>query len=224
MAELIVMIGGRYQARMHQPGGLASIEAREGDVVCWLENCRRTEEHPPDAPSSCICIYFWWPHPPDHLPLKVHDRDGLIRSLADRLLTVHASQNRPPPSVCNGLLAGLLGEYLHLTGPTPRNLVETIGRYGEEHMAERIQLADLARVMGLNKLYLGRKYKALTGRTLMQDVRRQKVRRAREILNSNPTRTLKDVATRTGIGDENQLSRLLKRYAGISVRALRHNP
>jgi hypothetical protein len=32
---------------------------------------------------------------------------------------------------------------------------------------------------------------------------------------------MQDVAAQTGIGDEHQLSRLLKRYEKVSVRALR---
>lgn len=220
-AELIVMLGGLYQARMPKASGGDTIEARDGDVVYWPENCKRTEENPPDAPPSCICIYFGWPSPPGLLPQKVHDRDGLIRNLADRLLSVHTAPVSSTPAVCNGLLAGLLGEYIHLAGQVPKNLVDYVIRYVEEHMSERSRLDDIARAVGLNKHHLGRKYKALTGHSLMQDLRRRKVKRAHDLLLINSRRTLKDVAARTGIGDEHQLSRLLKRHAGISVRALR---
>lgn len=219
-AEIIVMLGGVYQARLPGEHRLLPLEARAGDVVCWPENALRTEDNPPDAPPWCICIYFWWRNPPRHLPLKIQDRDGLIRILADRLLTAHMSPTRDL-AVCNAFLAGLLGEYVHLAGQNPKNLAERVSRYVEEHMSERTQLEDLARAFGLNKHHLGRKYKALTGRTPMQDVRQRKVERARALLLINPKNTLKAVAIRTGIGDEHQLSRLLSRYQRLSVRDIR---
>jgi AraC-like DNA-binding protein len=220
-AELIVMLGGQYQARMPKACGGNTIEARSGDVVFWPENSTRSEENPPDAPPLCICIYFWWPHSPDQLPRIVHDREGLFRNLADRMLSVHNEQSPSARAICNGLLAGLLGEYIHLAGHVPKNLVEYVLRYGDEHMTERTRLDDLAQAIGLNKHHLGRKYKALTGRSLMKDLRQRKVKRAQDLLLIHSNRTLKDVAARTGIGDEHQLSRLLKRHTGLSVRALR---
>lgn len=220
-AELIVILGGVYQARLlpDTRGGL--IEATAGDVVCWTENCRRREESPADAPPWCLCIYFRWSNPPAQLPVKVHDRDGLMRILADRLLSVHTSPDRSPPVVLNALLAGLLGEYVRLAAEAPKNIEAQVIRSVEEHMTERTRIVDLARAIGLNKHHLGRKYKAATGRTVMQDVRRRKLERATTLLLRHPDRRLKEVAARTGIADEHQLSRLLKHYEGLSVRTLR---
>ena len=94
-------------------------------------------------------------------------------------------------------------------------------------MAESLTLGQLACHVGLEKHHFGRKYKALTGITPMRAVRRRKAEHARRmilsgtLLMNDPLLNLRNIAKRVGVRDEHQMSRLLTRYVGGSVRELK---
>ena len=221
-AELIIMTKGEYHARPLMKTNTAPVVARAGDVVYWPPGDERVEENVPDQPTHCMALYFnWLSPPPNNFPYLVHDYDGIIRILAERLLAMRDSPWSLPSAVRDAYVTAMLAECVRLTTFLSDDLVARVARFIEEHIAMPINLADLARHVGLERHYFGKKYKSLTGKSPMQHLRRRRVEHAMNILLGNPARKLKDVATRVGIGDERQLRRLIARHAATHIRALR---
>ena len=220
--ELIIMLKGIYRAKPDRPADALPFEAKAGDVICWPPGTNRREVRDPQLSIKCFAIYFDWSQPSRDLPFVLRDHHGIIRTLAERLLAVHASPLGIPWTVRDAYLAGILAEYQHLAAAIlEKSLVGQVTRYIEDHLAEPFRLTDLARHIGFDKAHFTRKFKSLTRQTPMRYVRHQRALRALGILTLHPTRSLKRIAAYIGVSDELQVRRLLQQYCKVSVRELR---
>ena len=223
MAELIIMTGGVYQAHVPRSRNApnADIRAQVGDVIYWPVNMERTEENDPAHPTRCLCLYFRWPRAPRDFPRIVRDQDHIIRLLAERLLAMWDRSWKIPPAVWDTYLGAILAECLRLSIFLADDIVDRVAHHITEHIDKPIRLEDLAHCVGMQRNHFGRKFKALTGQTPMQHLRRRRVEHAVGMLFTTKKRKLADVATRVGIDDERQLRRLMARYSTTTVREIR---
>lgn len=216
-AELIVILSGHYRASTRGLESIETIQARAGDIVFWPSGAERMEENPGGNPTRCITLYFQWqPAPPTRHCIL--DRGQLILHMAERIVELHQEQRHDTVATQNALLNGLLAHFVEAAILRDPPLVMQVTNYIDEHPTQRTRLSDLADHIHLEPHHLCRRYKQLTGRTIMDDVRRRKVEHARHILLSESGKTLAELADRAGIGDEHQLSRLLSKYTGMSAR------
>jgi len=222
-AQLIVVTGGVYIANVDTERGRQRLRAETGDVVLWPAGSEDTDESESGRPLRCFSVEFHWSGMPSNLPFVVHDTDHVIDQLTQRLLDrAHAPARKGVMDwVAHAYLAAMLAEFLTLTEAENDTLPARVARYTEEHMCERIHRAALARHLGMDLHHFGRKYRELTGRTPMEDVRRRKAAYARQVLFRSPTSTLTQIAKLVGVRDTPALSRLLKQYAGVSAREIK---
>lgn len=220
-AELIVMLSGGYQAAWQHGVRRGQITARAGDVVYWPGGTRREESNIPGRPMRCLGIYFRWSDAIPDLPVLQRDRQGIIRALASSTLLGKDSKVPRRESVMNGYLAAMLSEFVRLSEQGRDELVERVALHIEAHLRKPIYLDELARCAGLTQSYFCRRYRALSGHSPMDEVRRIRAEHAAGVLRSQPELPLKDVAARVGIADEHQLSKLLKKYSGLNAREIR---
>ncbi len=220
VAELVIMLGGTYKARLVKGDG-RWVEAEADEVVYWPAGMERIEENAIANPTECVALFFHWTDPPPDLPLKVRDSSRVIRLLALRLLVLKEDPKKLPAPVWNGFLSAILAEYMRLSMRHDDPLVDQVASYVEYHLSEPFSLQDLAKSVGLNRHYLGRAFKARTGMTPIDYVRRKRVDHALGMLSSDPSFSLKTVARRVGLRDDIQLRRLLQRYTGMGIRTLK---
>lgn len=219
-----VVAGGVYKATFDCESGRRTIRAEAGDVVFWPVGSENTDESDSGRPLHCTAIYLRWPGAPADLPRVVRDTDHVLDLLARRLLdAVHSPPRKAGlGAVADAYLGAMLAEFLTLAeAATQNDMVSRVMRYTEEHIREPIFLADLARCACLEKHHFARKYKQLTGRTPLKDVRLRKADHARRTLLHDPLHNLTSVAPLVGVRDASALSRLLRRDAGISARDIK---
>ncbi len=221
--QIIVITGGAYVATLDDERGQERILAKTGDVVLWPAGSEDTDESVENQPLRCINIFLRWPHPPAKLPFLVRDTEHLIERLTCRLLAlVHDPTGTTLSNdAANGYLAAILAEYVHLAKHVKEPMLAKVVEYTERHINRPIRLEELARYVGLDKHHFGRKYKALTGRTPIEDVQCRKAIYAKHMLQEAPSRTLNDLARYVGVRNAATLSRLLIRYAGASARDIK---
>ncbi len=190
----------------------------------WPIGSEDTDESESGRPLRCISIYLRWPHAPPDLPFVVRDTNHVIDLLANRLLdAAHdpAGRARLGASL-DAYLAAMLAEYVALARTAADDMLARVTQFIEGNIHRPIRLEELARHAGLEKHHFGRKYKQLTGRTPIQDVKRRKAAYAKHILLLTPGRTLSNIAGLVGVRDASKLSRLLTRHAGASARDIKH--
>jgi AraC-like DNA-binding protein len=221
--QLIVVTGGVYMAGVDSECGRETIRAEAGDVVLWPERMDHTDQSVAGRPLHCIVVWLEWPLPALDLPFQVRDADHVIDLLAHRLLMLAHEPARKTVlgAEADAFVSAILAEFVLRARTAEDELLSKVARYTEEHINGPIRLADLARAAGLEKHHFGRKYKQLTNRTPMQDVKRRKAAYAKHILQLSPGRTLRSILSLVGVKDAATLSRLLSRYAGASARDIK---
>lgn len=222
LPEIIVVMQGIYQAQYRQGKQTLSMIAQSGDVVVWPARAWRLETSDANQPLHCIAIYLRGAIR-DDLPRMLHDHGGLIRILAHRLMDLKGDNlgEEAIQEISLGYTNAILSEYIRLAYLQKDNLPMKVARFIEEHVSESITLPVLAKAIGLEKHHFDRRYRKLTGRTPMDEVRRRKVAHARGMLLTIPTRSLKEVCSSVGITNPKRLIHLINRYSGTRVRDLR---
>ena len=210
--ELVLPRRGRIQAML--PGG--AIEAGPGTALWYLADTIHTET----VVSSEGCDWYYlalhWSGDGLGLPARIADGEGVIRQLLDLLW---ARQQDPSLAMQRDFLVGALtcelGSHRDHDG-----LVAITDRWIRAHLREHLTLEGLARQVGLSRAHYARQYRAKTGQTPMDVVRRHRLAAARDLLLTTDL-PLRLIAPQVGYADEHQLSRHLGRYLGTGARVLR---
>ncbi|WP_372353393.1 AraC family transcriptional regulator [Rhizobium sp. BT-175] len=98
-------------------------------------------------------------------------------------------------------------------GREPRHIT-TIREFLDAKYDRRIALADLARLVGLNPVYLVRSFRSFVGLPPHAYQRQLRLSRARQLLRSGMPPA--DVAEMVGFADQSHLSRLFKQTTGVT--------
>ena len=93
---------------------------------------------------------------------------------------------------------------------------QQIDDYIHAHLAEDIALAQLAALLHLSPYHFARRFKLTTGLSPYQYLLTQRINHAIHLLQSNPERSLWEVAVAVGFYDQSHLTRHLKRLHDIT--------
>ena len=104
-------------------------------------------------------------------------------------------------------------------GLTPRQL-RRVTEFIDSQISNDIAILELAAVAGLSRYHFIRAFKDAVGLPPYQYVLSERIRRARALL-SNLDLSLTDVARTVGFGDASQLSRVFRKFVGVTPTAFR---
>ena len=218
----IIMLSGKYFARARVEDRDVEVAAGPGDVVFWPLGTDRVEHNDPADNMEALVVAFIWPRRMLSLPSMLHDHRRLMTLLANSILSVQNTLMPHRRTVTEAFASAVLGEYVRLAHESADDeLVGKVMRYVQENVSRRFRLTDLSRHVGLDPGYFAERYKQLTGRTPMQDVRRIRVEHAVALLHSHPGAPLKNVAARVGMASSQLLSRWLRRELNLTSRMIR---
>ncbi|MEI6788768.1 MAG: AraC family transcriptional regulator [bacterium] len=101
-----------------------------------------------------------------------------------------------------------------------RKLMQDVARYVHRHVAEALQIEDVARAMGLSESHLRARFRTLAGIGLGAYIRRLRLHRARTLMIASDSR-LKEIAEQCGYESIYAFSRTFHKEMGISPSAYR---
>jgi AraC family transcriptional regulator len=104
-------------------------------------------------------------------------------------------------------------------GLSPSALRKSID-YMHGHLHSAIYLKDLARETGISTAHYARMFRQSTGITPHQYLLRQRVERARDLIENQPMR-LAEVALTCGFADQQHMARVFRQMTGLSPKAFR---
>lgn len=126
--------------------------------------------------------------------------DALSSQIAVHVLRRHAHLRLREPGAACGL---------------SRAQQRVVRDYVRDHLTGPISLADLAATVGLSRFHFARRFRQGTGTTPHEFVLRERVERARGLLERTST-PLFEVAARCGFADQSHLTREFKKRAGTT--------
>lgn len=158
-------------------------------------------------------------------------RDELLQQLI-RSLNAEFEQDLPPDSVyvqslTHTLIAHLIKKYsvAELTqsnenyGLAPRKLA-LVTNYINDHLGETLSLEAIAKVVQISPSHFITMFKQSTGLTPHQYVMTQRIEKAMVLLTQSRL-PISDIARQTGFADQSHLTRLMRRYTGLTPKILR---
>jgi AraC family transcriptional regulator of arabinose operon len=214
--ELILVLDGV----LHVDIGGQTFHAGAGEMLWYPAGVAHRENADPQQPCETLFLGIEWDAAPSDWPLWQADRDGRVAPIVQWLKAERESHYTGRVAWRNTMLAGVLAEYDRLARYQEDPLVVNLRSYVRKHLAEALTLDQLAKLAGLSKFHLVRRYRVLTGRTPMEDVRHIRLQAARELLLTTNL-PLKEIAPRTGLGDLYRLCRLFHRHFRVTPGSLR---
>lgn len=95
-------------------------------------------------------------------------------------------------------------------------IVRKITEYMEDHYQEKISLDQIAANMYLSSYYVSKLFKSETGDTPINYLISLRMKKARELLDTQPDSPIQAVAAAVGYEDAYHFSKLFKKYYGLS--------
>jgi AraC-like DNA-binding protein len=215
--ELIVILSGRLRVRIRGQ----EFDGGPGEVFFYPSHTPHEEWSNPRAPVESLFLAFAWPGRRDPLPLRQTDLQGRVGLLARWLHGDREANPAARPAVANAFLHAILAELLRLGSGDTDPMVLRVRSHMRQHLEGAVTLGHLAGCAGISKFHFVRRYRSLTGRTPMQDLRHLRLLAARDLLLTTSL-PLKEIAPRSGLGDAYHLSRLFRQHFKTSPGRLRH--
>jgi AraC-like DNA-binding protein len=191
-----------------------------GDVLFYRAGCAHEEDAEAGQQFASHFIAFTWPEAPDGIPVLLPDRRGRIRVLVKWLNQEREMQSPVTRAVMHSLLQAILTEALHLWKHPEDELVARLRGHMVRRLRDAVTLDDLAAIACMSRFHVIRKYKALTGVTPMEDLRRIRVQRANELIMTT-NHPIKAIAEEVGFANVFHFSRVFKRFMGVPPGSLR---
>lgn len=207
--EMIVVMAGI----LHVEIGGKQVAADSGSVLLYPAGMSHKEWSDSQNPFETYYISFkGFAPPPPEFRVK-RDVCHHIRQLASWLYS-----NRLSGVLCKEqnqlLLQLILQEFYVPDQNADHNLVTITRNVILNHIDKPFSLEQLAKQAGLSKYHFIRKFKRLTGRTPLAEVRALRADYAKDLILTTDL-PLKEIAAKTGLGDEYAFSRLFSTHFGL---------
>lgn len=160
-------------------------------------------------------------------PLDVKlDHARSVARLWDRLLALCKAKDISSRLEADGILRQMLalfaagGEIRSVGDALEISRFSLVFEYIDQHIGDRIRLAELSGLVNLQSTYFSNLFTRLTGVSPTRYIARRKIARAQGML-WNSDATLQVIASELGFSDEFHLSKVFKKVVGMSPSAYR---
>ena len=106
---------------------------------------------------------------------------------------------------------------------TGNELIDSIVKYIKQNYMTDIRLSQVARMKSVSQEHLSRTFKSCTGLGFNEYVTLLRLRKAEEMILSEPGKTISDIAYECGFNDGNYFSYKFKKQYGVSPIKLRNS-
>jgi AraC family transcriptional regulator len=133
--------------------------------------------------------------------------DYLVRAIAARLVREHSTRS-PPQNTA------------YMRARVGRGQLAKAIDYMEAHLEEPLELAAIAGAAGLSPSHFARQFRTAVGVAPHQYLMQLRTERAKRLL-SETTQPVVDIAFACGFANQEHLTRLFKRFCGVTPAAYR---
>lgn len=193
-----------------------------GDVIYIPEGAVREAQTVKEAPMHSYAFNFFWEEPSNHIHLPFntvskHMMTNEILSYIKEFTYVWMSKQPGYVMHARGLfqliIHRLLALYFHQSSPQGDSRIDKIKEYIIDHYSEDLDMAEIAKMVQLHPVYLGKLFKQHTNYTFKEFVNRIRINNA-EMMLSTGGFTVTEVAERCGFNDISYFSNVFKSIKG----------
>lgn len=203
-----------------------SYEAEKGDLVCIPRGSMRQARINPDNPMACYASNIWLFNLKGNqevLPFPVVSKIGIRDDIMSMYHDLNMEWIHKKPGynlkVCSIFLSILHCYFNILYFKAPYNSadqrIQTVTNYIYDNLGSRINVDDLASLIGLNTSYFGTLFNKTTGLSVKEYVNRIRIDNAENLLSSGEY-SVNEAAHRSGFDDAFYFSRVFKKIKGYS--------
>lgn len=187
----------------------------------------------PAEPMTEEQVSLWVPNDTEAIIPEYITDPVLCRQIGNRLKALYEAAPRDPclqlslRSELYGLLAILtrysLTQACNLSATTLTETNPHVRRataYIEDHLSEHFTVTEVAQAVGISYNHLKNLFQQHIGMSLVEYANHTRIRLVQQLLASSDT-TLEEAGNRVGIQDPAYLSRIFRKYTGVSVRQYR---
>jgi AraC-like DNA-binding protein len=214
--ELIVVEEGRFKVRICGK----TLSGKPGDMFVYPAGTPHEEKSDASRPAGLLFLGFEWDLDLSEIPLRAGDTGGQVRLLMEWLHAGREASRKSAAGVRDAIFHTILALYLDGCVSKDDALVTKIRGFVRERIGQPLSLDDLAGHAGMSKYHFLRRYRELSGRTPMEDVRALRVEYAREMILTTDL-PLKAIAPLAGMSSEYALSKVFRKVLGTTPGALR---
>jgi AraC-like DNA-binding protein len=194
------------------------IIGKAGDLLFYRAGFVHEERSNPRLPVETVFLAFETGDRLSGVPVLTHDQGRRVHQLIHWI--GEEEQARRSPEFRSLLLDALVVELRRLGDARPDPWLEEMLAFLRENLARPLTLDALAHRGRMSKFAFVRRFKRLSGRTPMKELRLTRLDQARTLLLTTDL-PLKAIADAVGIGDEYQLSKLFRSQFRLTPRTLR---
>lgn len=220
--EIIVVTSGHEQVIALGK----EMRAVAGDVLLFKPGVVHREWGDDRDPQRSYHMLFTVKGDTSEWPMHLVDSQGHIRMLSAMLLerrdSVFPDSRRVQAACFDALMLEFIYLSRHSEGDGEDPMVASIRRFVRTNISAPLSVGLLAQQVEMSKCYFIRRYRALTGRSPMEDVRGIRLAYARDLILTSE-RPLKVIATMAGLADETALYRMFRRYMQITPGQVRRS-
>jgi AraC-like DNA-binding protein len=218
--ELIVVMEGSQRVRIDG----RDVRGYAGEVLFYRAGVHHEEWQEPGHSLLTLFMTFACDSIPQAMPVCLRDTERRIRTMSGWMRDERLRESPVSEDLQQSYLNAIIAEMVRLWRFGHGGLVSDTRHYIRENIEDHMTLDGLADMNGMSKYHFIRRYKALAGRTPMEDVRMLRLDHARDMILTTSI-PLKEIASKTGLGDVYHMSRLFRRCLGFAPGSLRkHAP
>lgn len=200
-----------------------------GDVIYIPSGSTREAYTFQELPMVAYPFNFHWAEPNNHipLPLQVVNKNLISKEILDYIREFKQVWMNQQPfyqiqarGIFEVIIARLLSNYYRMSDAYTDPRIKKITSYIADHYSENITIKDLAEMVDLHPVYLGKLFKQYTGSTFKEYLNRIRINNAEMMLSSGGF-TVTETAERCGFYDISYFSNLFKAMKGYPPSAAR---
>lgn len=216
--ELIVPLRGRMRVTFPDQ----TVEAGAGDLLFYRAGRQHHETSDPADPVETRYLAFTSPVADGWTWTTVADRDGRVRELACWLHREFNTHSVASAEVRLSFTAAIIAECGRLILADEPPLLAAVHAVTDRDLGRPLALGDLAAAAGLSPFHFLRRYRAMTGRTPMAELRRRRVEAARHLVATTDL-PLAEIPHRVGLAGTPHLTRLFRQVLGTTPGEIRRS-
>lgn len=215
--ELIYYIEGKGDVDISQ----TNVSFTLYDTVVYPAHQEHQDKKIPERRREIICLWIDIPELVFEEPIRIHERDGILKQAFERVYRENKRENPEPLLLEYGiktLLMIILREQSEsMMGP---RLLDCVMEYIKNHYAEKITLDELAALEHISTSYLSRKFKERTGMSVIAYINQLRIDWSKQYLMASAL-DVNEIAYQVGFDSPKYFHRVFKEQVGESPASFR---